>query len=312
MLASKRKIFLSHAAQDQEFARHLADVIDRQVGEGHTFCSSRPADIGSSKRWQHEVFDGLDTAEDLIVLLTPNSQDRIWIGFEAGYFWNKHKGQNIHVLRHYDTQVPSPLSEIQAKNITSHEEMRDFFKELFQGSVEDDYDLQIEIEQLIETGGRIARKPAERTLAMFEHLLTTSDWILSPSNDKEIYFCEDDAQYRIEVTLHIDFENTIRTEPWAEKFRRSVPSQRHALYHVILSIYDIGIKLLTFATFDGGRYFIPYPEVDRDTAMNLDKDPIVYWDLNSIQMKVAFRIGKVYGMRSYYDIAEIAGIEIRE
>jgi hypothetical protein len=105
------RIFLSHAAANEDLARALAEALE-QSGEGvEVFVSSRPGDIGAHAAWLSAVEDALAQADAFLILLTPESIGRPWIAFEAGVAWSSNK---IWVLARVSAlaadDIPSPLN----------------------------------------------------------------------------------------------------------------------------------------------------------------------------------------------------------
>ncbi len=130
-MSSKTTIFLSHSSGDKELAIELAQQIEREfAGMERVFASSRPDAIPSGTTWLEEVLNNLDCAEVMIILLTKQSENSVWVGFELGYFWKKANKKDIHVLNHPKAVIPNPLNTFQAKLINDVAQVQDFFTEL--------------------------------------------------------------------------------------------------------------------------------------------------------------------------------------
>ena len=77
------------------------------------------------------------------------------------------------------------------------------------------------------------------------------------------------------------------------------PDRSSASYPVYLKINNIIIKELAFISVDGGRIFVPLPEV-----RPISEDDVQYfWNTNSLGVRVCGIIGKYY---IYNDLAGVA------
>jgi hypothetical protein len=58
------------------------------------FVSSDPTSLGGGEQWYHHILDNLSKSKVVLVLLSPESGDRAWMNFEAGFG----QGQKSHVV----------------------------------------------------------------------------------------------------------------------------------------------------------------------------------------------------------------------
>lgn len=80
-------VFISHAATD----KNLGELVAQAFGEGTppltTFLASRAGDIRADAEWLPAIQAALLRADQFLILLTPNSVSRPWVGFETGAAW---------------------------------------------------------------------------------------------------------------------------------------------------------------------------------------------------------------------------------
>lgn len=325
--------FLSHASYDAEFARFLADSIeDAFKGKLEIFVTSRPDAIESAESWRNKIFDKLDKAQVLIVLLTSSSVSSAWVHFETGYFWHKHKGENIHVLRHHDAIVPGTLAEKQGKLVTRGDELASFFASLSKAL---ECEVQPNISAILEAARNIKRPVPERSLQYFESMLDVATWerstiarvatigevadLLSNSNGvvathNEVWVCAEDAN----LQLVIDEGSK---EPFSEAWIKRIAIYGYAnmdksefayKYSVYLSLAGIPIYQLIFVSLDGGRYFVPLPQIRQSekALVSQEADPEFFWQRGTLAYKVAQIIGKYYRFESLEEFAYSLGIPV--
>jgi hypothetical protein len=126
------KIFLSHIHEEAPLALVIKDWIESSFsGLSHVFVSSDIKDLPAGLRWLNEISDALDESHSYIVLCSPHSIRRPWINFETGCAWIKdvpvlpicHSGLN-------KSDLPKPLSEFQALEISSDKFINDLLSSL--------------------------------------------------------------------------------------------------------------------------------------------------------------------------------------
>jgi TIR domain len=83
-LGKEPLLFISYAHEDRALAECFSRLIESTTdGALKTFCAS--SDLKPGSEWFLEIMKNLRNATDLVALLTPNSIDRSWLHFEAGF-----------------------------------------------------------------------------------------------------------------------------------------------------------------------------------------------------------------------------------
>jgi len=79
-------VFISHISEEKEVALKLQALIRTVFGNAFpVFVSSDPMSLGGGKEWYHHILRNLAEARIVLILLSPDSADREWINFEAGF-----------------------------------------------------------------------------------------------------------------------------------------------------------------------------------------------------------------------------------
>ena len=93
--APKTVVFISHIGEEKAAALKLQTLIQTAFGNVFpVFVSSDPASLGGGEEWYHYILDNLARAKIVLVLLSPESSEKPWINFEAGFG----KGQKSRVV----------------------------------------------------------------------------------------------------------------------------------------------------------------------------------------------------------------------
>ncbi len=93
--APKTTVFISHIGEEMAVALKLQTLIQSAFGSAFpVFVSSDPASLGGGEEWYHYILDNLAKAKVVLVLLSPESAEKPWINFEAGFG----KGQKSRVI----------------------------------------------------------------------------------------------------------------------------------------------------------------------------------------------------------------------
>lgn len=137
----------------------------------------------------------------------------------------------------------------------------------------------------------------QKNLSHFEHLVEKSSWVKEFIGHKEIWICESDNTFQIEIG---DSGGGFQ-EPWVEVY----PDRNGHRYPVYLKISNAIIKELTFIACDGGRIFVPIPE------RHLEQDQLIYsWCRSALALKVCKIIGHYYIYENIEGIADVSEIRI--
>jgi hypothetical protein len=297
-------IFLSHSAHDAELARTLKVEIEKELGEETVFLAPK---IGSGADWFDEVMANLRQCEVMIILLTKPASDSLWVGFEAGFVWEKLKEQEkIHVLIHPNLkQMPSPLDKLQYKKVTDRDDLKSFFEKLCI-QLDEEFQAKANLSIIADTAILTIPPSPERSIAKFDEYLSNPDiWEKIIDNSVTSWICREDVLYQIVVDYDEDGQKY--DESWLYWFTR--PYTPNSRYTVRLKIAGVTIEIFYFISADGLHYFVPQPKSDYTEP---DK-PKFYWSKSSIIFKIALIIGKFFMIYpNIYAFAEKAGIEIRE
>jgi hypothetical protein len=300
-------IFLSHASEDAAFAILLASEIEREFTPNvKVFASSRPNAIPSGTSWLDDVLKNLDKADVLVILITTASESSIWVSFELGYFWKETGGRRIHTLYHPKAKIPNPLNTLQAKLVTDKQQLQDFFQVLCQ-EIGHPLTNTANLGTLVNSAHSLSKSPPQRSLANFERLLETSEWDEVIDGNRKILLCADDMFFQIVI----DWDSR---EDFAGEWTRPFPDSKSTKkYPVKLTIAGVTVKVFYFISVDGGRYFIPMPdigEVHTNKSGEFESREFI-WKRDSLIFKVAEIISEFLGIYSSLEaFATHTGIKI--
>lgn len=96
--------------------------------------------------------------------------------------------------------------------------------------------------------------PEQKNLEYFHNLIKTGTWHQEFISTKELWICEEDNLCQIEVSH--DTEDF--SEPWTKVYPDQNGSWKSSVY---LRVNNVAIKEILFVSCDGGRIFVPMPEV---------------------------------------------------
>ncbi len=129
-------VFISHATSDGEFARAVQAEIERVFANGVTvFCTSSPGAIPTGSDWLQTIEARLQTAQSVIVLVTPVSVERPWVWFELGATWEKSRDgackiYPVCVAEVQLSDLPAPLDRLQALSLGKVADLKLLFSSL--------------------------------------------------------------------------------------------------------------------------------------------------------------------------------------
>jgi len=111
------KVFLSHAALDEQIALLLKAEVERRLPGVKVFCSSDPADLPQGVKWSPEIQQSLQESAMLILVASDRGLERPWVWFECGTFWfTDKKIMPLCLGEVRKNALRPPLSELQAVN----------------------------------------------------------------------------------------------------------------------------------------------------------------------------------------------------
>ncbi len=279
-------IFLSHSSKDAELAGEIARQIEANLSGFKVFASTRPAAIPSGTEWFDYVIDHLDKAVALVVLLTPLSENSLWVGFEFGYFWKKSSRGKAYFLYHPRATITGPIANIQGAVVTDPEHLEGFLSRLCAdlGTV---CEIKTDLGLIAGMARGLVIPPPERTYRKFIELLDTAEWREWHLENEVVWTCEEDAFYQIVIPKR-DFDEY---DSFSEEWTKNFPNPSATRQPVQLKIAGTAIMELPFIYVDGARNFVPMPKIKAEG----DEGRSFYWVKNSIEYKV----GKIIG---YLDI----------
>lgn len=140
----------------------------------------------------------------------------------------------------------------------------------------------------------------KNTLEYFEKLLDESEWVKRFIDDRETWVCAKNNLLQIAE----DDSREKFTEEWTDKF----PDKRSFISKVYLSINNIRVKELNFITVDGGRIFVPIPELQNVDLKNSSRTFV--WKTQSLGVRVSRKIGSYYIHNNLEGVAKMAGIKV--
>lgn len=136
------------------------------------------------------------------------------------------------------------------------------------------------------------------TLIDFERLLIPGRWSETFVGSRASWVYDSDRTKQI----HIGESESTFTEPWTERISHDT---NHA-YPVYLRIGETTIYELRFVSVDGGRIFVPVPEM-----RPLPNDDVeFYWRRGSLDFKVCGIIGRYYLADNLEGVAKRAGVMV--
>jgi len=131
----------------------------------------------------------------------------------------------------------------------------------------------------------------KNTLSDFERMLEESTWAHESINETEVWIADSDNTFQV--------SRGERTDDFRERWTDRHPDKSSASYPVYLRINNTVIKELPFISVDGGRIFVPMPEIRPIRGDDVE----YFWNTNSLGVKVCRIIGKYY---IYNDLASVA------
>lgn len=138
-MSDKPVIFISHSSKDRELVRLLKEQIELCFDNT---VEAFAADIEPGENWFDTVMSKLNSAEAIVVLITPNSvEESHWVWFELGYFWARHddaltrlveKQKIYYPLATNEIDIPRPVRDLQIQiaRINDADQVGRFFVKL--------------------------------------------------------------------------------------------------------------------------------------------------------------------------------------
>ena len=121
---NRHGIFISHINEERPLALRLQKLLETALSpKPPVFVSSDYDSIKSGEEWYRAILGGIRRSEAVVVLLSPESIDRRWINFEAGFGLGQ-ESQVIPVVWRGLTkgEVGFPLGQLHARELADRDE----------------------------------------------------------------------------------------------------------------------------------------------------------------------------------------------
>jgi len=286
-------VVLSFAGEDRQHAEKMADLLK---ADGFKVFYDKYEEVNL---WGKNLYDHLSEVYSkqgkfCVMFLSQYYATKQWPTIERqnaqARAFNEHK-EYILPIRIDDTTIPGiPVTicyqDVRQKDIN---DIYVILREKLSQSNSAATEHSVLNRHILDTG---------RNLNTFEKLIEIERWKKEFIDNREIWVCEIDNTYQVEVgEKGRDF-----TEAWTQVYPDKFGS---SFYPVYLKINGVTIKQLSFVTCDGGRIFVPLPE-----SKFKDKTQTFHWQIQSIAFKVGKIIGSFYIYNSLEGIAEASKILI--
>lgn len=105
-------VFISHSSRDTWIARMVAEKVSALGATAWLDVKDlEGGDLISAK-----ILEGLDTCQEAVVLVSPNSVGSQWVVFEIGAAWGQHK-RITPILNNVSFDAITPLKEIKGVDL---------------------------------------------------------------------------------------------------------------------------------------------------------------------------------------------------
>lgn len=141
---------------------------------------------------------------------------------------------------------------------------------------------------------------ANKNIEAFRKLIENTSWRKELIDHKEVWICDKDNTFQIEIGggHHGEFR-----EKWTQVYPDKANVSRYPVY---LKINNTVVKEFTFISCDGGRIFVPLPELKSE-----NNDNVIYvWHRDALPFKVASIIGRYYIHKNIEGVAQMSKIRI--
>ena len=139
---------------------------------------------------------------------------------------------------------------------------------------------------------------SSKNLTTFEDLISNARWRKEIITQREIYICEKDNTFQIEIgECGGEFH-----EKWTQVYPDKGNVSRYPVY---MKIGNTTIKEFTFISCDGGRIFVPIPELQSEGDQT-----VCIWRKDSLPYKICQIVGHYYIYKTIEGIAQVSKIKI--
>ncbi|MFZ4704127.1 MAG: toll/interleukin-1 receptor domain-containing protein, partial [Candidatus Methylumidiphilus sp.] len=119
-------IFISYSQQDSL----LAQSIYSKLNSAGLHCFMAEKDIAPAERWEDRIREALQSAQRILLLITPNSKDSNWVVAEAGAAWGLGKPLIPALAYVNPRELIAPIASHQARLVHTPEQIENLVAEL--------------------------------------------------------------------------------------------------------------------------------------------------------------------------------------
>lgn len=305
------KIFISYRrAESQEQTKRIASVLKRHFGDAQVVLDTDNFPLGNDFRV--EIMQHLVESQVVLVVIGIT-----WLDILLGRLADTSTSEPDWVMEEIETSIreqkriiPVTLDEasfppvkllppsIRSLNYRNGANLRTSIYRF-------DEDIRRLI-QKIERDQGIFVEPKPNTGEYLDFLLLNSQWRYTTQDGTDSYICEQDNAYRIVVDVHSEEREDDYTSEWADNFYG-----QHRTYPVYVTYNGQMIEKTPFVGISNEKYLVPMPKIDET-----DEELIYFWDVHSIELKLARHISdhrlKWQRHKTLEDFAAHGNIELRE
>ena len=138
----------------------------------------------------------------------------------------------------------------------------------------------------------------KNTLRDFEQILQSSTWSKATIDNTETWLADQDNTFQV--------VRGERSRDFKERWTAVYPDPNSSAYPVLLKIAGTVVKEITFISMDGGRIFVPMPDI-RPTGPGTVE---YFWNLQSLEVKVCRVIGDYYIYKDLEGVARTSKVTL--
>jgi len=125
-MSKEYDIFLSYSHDDRGIAKHLAEELEA----AGVRCFMAESDIGAGELWEDKIRTTIQEVERVLLLITPNSKNSLWVAAEAGAAWALEKPIVAATMFVDASELIGPIKKHQARSIKTPAQLTALVNEL--------------------------------------------------------------------------------------------------------------------------------------------------------------------------------------
>lgn len=125
-MREKYDLFLSYSHRDSAIAKHLGEELEA----AGVHCFTAELDIGVGEVWEDKIRTTLQRVERVLLLITPNSKNSLWVAAEAGAAWALEKPLIAATMFVDALELIEPIKRHQARAIEAPAQLTALINEL--------------------------------------------------------------------------------------------------------------------------------------------------------------------------------------